>query len=151
MVMVRFSCEITMDRAGNDSDLTDLFSYVFFHPIYFVNAHYLLSTDYYISSWSSNWNVSWCPTFEMCFYIHFHTFYCKLQILTHLAVYPFIFVGWKCVCTLTGYLVSLWIWRNSNGHCNLSFPTLLIEKPARLIDSRTLHFPLGLCDNRLNT
>ncbi len=30
---------------------------------------------------------------------------------------------------------------NNNGYSNLKFPTLLIEKVARLIDARTLQFP----------
>ncbi len=38
-----------------------------------------------------------------------------------------------------GYLVPLWILMKSNGYSN--FPTLLIEKIARLIDARTWQFP----------
>ncbi len=42
--------------------------------------------------------------------------------------------------TLISYLVPLQILMNNNGYCDLSFPTPLIEKLARMIGARTLQF-----------
>ncbi len=89
--------------------------------------------------------VSRCFTFEMCVSIYiFTTVFCKLQPfcapLTHLALYQFMFTGWRFWCTLIVYLVPLWILMSHNGYGNLSFPPLLIENVARLTAVRTLQF-----------
>ncbi len=57
--------------------------------------------------------------------------------LKHIAVYSFMFVGWRFWYTPFGYLMSLWILMSSNGYSNLSFHIILI---TRLIDVRTLKF-----------
>ncbi len=41
----------------------------------------------------------------------------------------------------TDWLFNVLVNINSNGYSHLSFPTLLIEKLARLIDAIILHFP----------
>ncbi len=81
----------------------------------------------------------------MCASIYIFTSFLNISTLScflkHLAAYPFMFAGWRFRCTLIGYLVPLCILMNSNGYGNLSSPTLLIEKVARLLDARPLQFP----------
>ncbi len=98
----------------------------------------------------ANYNIvcfSVLPLTCVCFHIYFHKCFCKFQLLgslKYLAVYLFMFTiyaGWRFWCTLIGYLLPLWILMNNNGYSNLSFPTILIEKVARLMVTRTLQFP----------
>ncbi len=76
---------------------------LFSQPIYFVNAYFLLATDYYISSWSSNllqcsfiesyfWNLCISIYIFISFFVNYNSF----VLPKHLAVYP-------CVC---GHVLS---------------------------------------------
>ncbi len=88
----------------------------------------------------------WCLTFEMYVSIYIFTRFLLVVTLSghqkHLAVYLFMFAGWRFWCTQIGYLVPLWILMNSNGYSNLRFSTLLLDR----VVARILQFHcVALC------
>ncbi len=100
---------------------------LFSQPIYFVNAHFLLTTDYYISSWSFNCKVVLlCLSFEMCMlpYTFWQRFCCcqfqqSCVPLKHTTVYPYV-CGLK-ILVHTDWLLHDFV--NSNGYGTLNFAT----------------------------